>query len=103
MQLIILLMLALAGGNAEAFRQVKPVIESLGGGEALQAIEKAEEISTMLTAVQAMAEGMKGGNSSAAPAGGEEFSQHGFPLAPISAIADENITCCLSRYVSLGE
>ena len=108
MQLLLLLMLALAGGNAEALKEVKPVLESLGGGEALEVIERAEELSSMITAVQSLVGGNggtggNGGNGSAVDSGGGEFSQHGFPLAPISAIADENITYCLSRYISLGE
>lgn len=117
MQLWILLLLALMGGNASALKEVKPILESLGGGEALDALNKAEELSGMISAVQAMTgNGNKGGRGQATRAssshgcnggkGGEscgEFAQHGFPLAPIANIADENITYCLSRYIALGE
>lgn len=108
MQLLLLLMLALMGGNANALKEVKPVLESLGGKEAVEALNKAEELSGMLSAVQAMtgmgatranpSHGGSGGNN-----GSGEFAQHGFPLAPICNIADENITYCLSRYIALGE
>ena len=116
MQLLILLMLALMGGNANALKEVKPVLESLGGKDAVEALNKAEELSGMLSAVQAMAGGMKstranpsngssGGNSGKenGNGGSGEFAQHGFPLAPICDIADENITYCLSRYIATGE
>ena len=106
MQLLLLLMLALTGGNANALKEVKPVLESLGGKEAVEALNKAEELSGMISAVQAMAgAGATRANTSHAGSGGVcgDFAQHGFPLAPISNIADENITYCLSRYIALGE
>lgn len=34
---------------------------------------------------------------------GCEFAPHGFPLEPVSRIADEGILFCLSRYIALGE
>lgn len=105
MQLLLLLMLALAGGNANALKEVKPVLESLGGKEAVEALNKAEELSGMISAVQAMAgTGATRANPSHGGGGGNgDFAQHGFPLAPITNIADENITYCLSRYIALGE
>ena len=110
MQLLLLLMLALMGGNANALKEVKPVLESLGGKEAVEALNKAEELSGMLSAVQAMTGmGATHANTSHGSSGGKsgggngEFAQHGFPLAPICNIADENITYCLSRYIALGE
>ena len=118
MQLILLLMLALAGGGEQTLKEVKPILENLGGSEALGVIEKAEELSAMLTAVQSLTGGnggiggtggMGGKRGNGAPhynresETGGEFAQHGFPLAPIAAIADENITYCLSRYITLGE
>ena len=95
------------GGNANAMNEVKPILESFGGNDIKDALCKAEELSSMLNAVQAMtgmgathakpSHGGNGGNCSG------EFAQHGFPLAPISNIADENITYCLSRYIAMGE
>ena len=107
MQLLLLIMLALAGGNAEALKQVKPVIEKLGGGDAMNMIKEAEELSKMLSAVQSLTGGAKSAGSPSFNKGcsngaNAEFAQHGFPLAPIAQIADENITYCLSRYISLG-
>ncbi len=114
MQLLLVLLLALMGGNAGALKEVKPILESLGGKDAVEALSKAEELSGMISSVQAMTGGMgatranpshggSGGNRSSANAGDGEFAQHGFPLAPICNIADENITYCLSRYIALGE
>ena len=100
------------GGNTNAMNEVKPILESFGGKDIKDALCKAEEISSMLSAVQAMtgmnathakpSHGCGGGNFSGSGGSGE-FSQHGFPLAPISNIADENITYCLSRYIAMGE
>lgn len=118
MQLLLLLLLAMSGGNMEALKKVKPVLEGLGDGEIMQTIEKVEEISSMLSAVQTMAGSM--GTGSGAPSNGarpdiaspsgnncfggaDESGGNGFPLAPVSNIADENITYCLSRYVATGE
>jgi len=125
MQLLLLLLLALTGGNANTLKEVEPVLESLGGNEALEALKKAEELSGMLSAVQAMTGGLNAtrANSFNGSGGGkgEEFSgagfgrgasfgggnegqtAQGFPLAPIANIADENITYCLSRFVATGE
>ena len=100
------------GGNTNAMKEVKPILESFGGKDVSEAFSKAEELSSMLSAVQAMtgigathakpSHGDSGGNFGGSSVSGE-FAQHGFPLAPISNIADENITYCLSRYIALGE
>ncbi len=108
MQLLLVLLFAFMGGNVSALKEVKPVLESLGGKDAVEALSKAEELSGVINAVQAMA-GMNAtrANPSHGGSGGKsgensDFSQHGFPLAPITNIADENITYCLSRYIALG-
>ena len=108
MQLLLVLLFAFMGGNANALKEVKPVLESLGGKDAVEALSKAEELSGVINAVQAMA-GMNAahanpshGGSGGKDGGDSDFSQHGFPLAPITNIADENITYCLSRYIALG-
>lgn len=108
--LVLMLMLAGKGGGLEQF---KPIIEELGGEEAVGAFKQAEELSEVINAVQSL-------SSQAAPpdnkAGEEKVGKvgkadgeccegvgEGFPLAPISAIADERITYCLSRYIALGD
>lgn len=114
MQLLIVMLLVAFSGNAGALKEVKPILESLGGKDAMEALSKAEELSGMISAVQAMTGGMgatranpshggNSGNRNSANAGDDDFAQHGFPLAPICNIADENITYCLSRYIALGE
>lgn len=110
MQLLILLMLALMGGNAGALKEVTPILESFGGAEAKKALDKAEELSGVISALQAMSGSMSGATrarQSHSGHGGEkcenEFAQHGFPLAPITNIADENIIFCLSRYIAAGQ
>ena len=106
MQLLLVLLFAIMGGNANALKEVKPVLESLGGKDAVEALSKAEELSGVISAVQAMA-GMNATRTNPSHGGGGgksdgDFAQHGFPLAPITNIADENITYCLSRYIALG-
>lgn len=97
MQLLIILALLLYGGKSGAgniLSEVKPVLESIGGEEVKQALKSAEEISSVLNAVQAMAQ-------PAAPAdGGNAGETVNFPLAPISAIADKDITYSLSKYIT---
>lgn len=98
MQLLILLALLLYGGRQGAgnvLSEVKPVLESLGGEEMQKALKSAEEISSVLTAVQAMTRPQ----SSSAPS--ETVNETvNFPLAPISAIADKDITYSLSKYIA---
>lgn len=100
MQLLIILALLLFGGKNGAgnvLSEVKPVLESLGGDEIKEALKSAEQISSVLSAVQ----GMAGAQGSATAAGGaNNTSSVNFPLAPISAIADKDITYSLSRYIA---
>ncbi|MBD5583905.1 MAG: hypothetical protein HDQ88_02400 [Clostridia bacterium] len=106
MQLLIILAMLLYGGksNPQALlKEVKPVLETFGGEEIKEALKSAEELSDMLSAVR----GLTG-----ATAEEEEstFTQHAspspnnpaiaFPLAPISTVADKDITYCLSKYIS---
>lgn len=105
MQLLVLaLMLMLSGKNAN-IKQLKPIFEEFGGGEAAEAFKQAEELSGMLSAVQSLAAMPQ--QSGVAAATDEERSSpvagNGYPLAPIANIADERITYCLSRYIALGE
>ena len=111
MQLLLILALLLYGGKRgsnNVMEQVKPVLETFGGEEIKEALKSAEEISGMLTAVQWLAgSGLFGGGEGAQPAaqgfGGSNFGNKPddfFPLAPISAIADKDITYSLSKYIA---
>ena len=97
MQLLILLALMLLGGNKGAgniLEEVKPVLESIGGEDIQKALKSAEELSSVLSAVQAVASPP----SAPAPAQSAEQTYEPFPLAPVSKIADRDITYSLSRY-----
>lgn len=99
MQLLVLaLMLMLSGKNAN-IKDLKPIIEELGGGEAVNAVKQAEELSNIIAALRGVS--AKPDCQSGAPV--EECAGDGYPLAPIANIADERITYCLSRYIALGE
>ena len=95
MQLLIILALLLYGsGNAKnMLNEVKPVLETIGGEDMQKALKSAEEISQVLSAVQSFA--VKGGNSKTVDIPANEF-----PLAPISSIADKEITYSLNKYIS---
>ena len=118
MQLLLLLRLALAGGNPENLKDVRPIIESLGGGDTLRAIEKAEKLSEMISnGSGGLAAGKSGGkrtNAGGNTRGGLKdincggrvnggFECYDSPLAPVARIADGEITSRLSRYIALGE
>lgn len=97
MQLLIILALLLyGGGNARnMLSEVKPVLESIGGEDMQKALKSAEEISNVLSAVQSFS-GFKGTPQSVeSPKNTAEF-----PLAPISAIADKEITYSLNKYIN---
>lgn len=106
MQLLVLvLMLMLSGRNAD-IKELKPIFEELGGDGAAEALRQAEELSGVLSAFQALtsapAADMTSGES-APPSTGDGGAPDGYPLAPITNIADERITYSLSRYIALGE
>ena len=98
MQLLVILALLLYGGSGNAqniLSEVKPMLESIGGEEMKRALESAEEISGVLSAVRAL-------SSEAAQVEQpvKTASTEFFPLAPISQIADKEITYSLSRYIA---
>ena len=97
MQLLIILALLLyGGGNARnMLNEVKPVLESIGGEDMQKALKSAEEISEVLSAVQSFS-GFKGAQPKSVemPKNPAEF-----PLAPISSIADREITYSLNKYI----
>ncbi|MDE7082080.1 MAG: hypothetical protein K2O89_00025 [Clostridia bacterium] len=114
MQLLLILALLMYGGKSGSkniIEEVKPVLETFGGEEIKEALKSAEEISGMLTAVKGLAgSGLfgSGKEGEAQPAAqgfaGNDFAGNKpdefFPLAPIAAIADKEITYSLSKYIS---
>ena len=98
MQLLIILALLLYGGTPNAqnvLSEVKPMLESIGGEEMRRALESAEEISGVLSAVRALSS-QNTPTEQPAPKPNSDY----FPLAPISGIADKDITYSLSRYIA---
>lgn len=111
MQLLVLMLMLMLSGNGANVKELQPILESIGGEEASQALKQAEELSGMVSAVQALT-GAVGGKGDVSPADCESVKEepahknspcNGYPLAPIASVADERITYCLSRYVALGE
>ena len=125
MQLLIILAILLygsKGGGNEILKEVRPVLESMGGDGVKEAFKNAEQISEVLSAVQELGGGDLSeifrpeqparrlnqpsyNNSQKEEKQGENtnfYSERGvsFPLAPISDIADKDITYSLSRYIS---
>lgn len=99
MQLLIILALLLyGGGNAnKMLSEVKPVLETIGGEDMQKALKSAEEISSVLSAVQAF-KGMP--QSQPQTQSYEEKScPLSFPLEPVAAIADKEITYSLNKYL----
>lgn len=98
MQLLIILALLLyGGGNAnKMLSEVRPVLESIGGEDMQKALKSAEEISQVLSLVQPF--------TSAKNVSPKEdtvkTNPSDFPLAPISSIADREITYSLSKYIA---
>ena len=109
MQLLLILALLLYGGKRgsnNVMEQVKPVLETFGGEEIKEALKSAEELSGVLSAVQGLAGGgLFGGGAQPASQGfgGNDFGNKPdgfFPLAPIAAVADKDITYSLSKYIA---
>ena len=98
MQLLIILALLLyGGGNAKnMLNEVKPVLESIGGDDMQKALKSAEEISEVLSVVQSFSGGFKGSQRKTTDI---PDSPETFPLAPISSIADREITYSLNKYI----
>ncbi len=108
MQLLALALILLLSGKNFNVSEFKPVLESLGGSEAAEALDKAEELTRVISAVQSFAGNANSGvnsGKSEQPAACKETPPEtsDCPLAPIAAIADESITCALSRYIACGE
>lgn len=93
MQLALLLVLLLLGGtkNMEEFR---PLIEGIAGEGASEMLKEAEQLSSVVSAFSQPT------SDRVESAGQKPAESAMFPLAPVSEIADEGITYCLSRYMS---
>ncbi len=117
MQLLIILALLLYGGKGNAqnlISEVKPVLETFGGEEIKEALKSAEEISQMLTAVRGLTGGLSQSDNAENNTEGAYFDHSegvnantqgqnhaiSFPLAPISNVANRDITYSLSKYFS---
>lgn len=105
MQLLIILALLLYGGKSNAaniLSEVKPVLEEIGGEEMKQALKSAEEISSVLSAVQGMSDAVRQTSAQTFSQNSETNSSPAiqFPLSPISSIADREITYSLSKYIA---
>lgn len=94
MQLALLLILLLAGGS-KGMEEFRPLIEELAGDGAAEMMKEAEQLSSVVSAFGRSV----GGNEAESAAAGESGV---FPLAPVAEIADDGITCCLSRYIASG-
>ena len=104
MQLFIILALLLYGGKSNTqnlLKEVRPMLESFGGEQVQEALKSADEISQVISAVNAFSGGL-GGNGQTDETVNQNFGtvEDGFPLAPISEIADRDITYSLSQYIS---
>ena len=105
MQLFIILALLLYGGKHSAqnlLQEVRPMLESFGGEQVREALKSADEISQVISAVNAFSNA--NGSSEEQPANDNTAryanATGGFPLAPISEIADRDITYSLSQYIA---
>ena len=109
MQLLVLALMLMLSGKNSNIKELKPIFEEFGGGDTAAAFKQAEELSGMLSAVQALTSmPQQSAAQPCAPAAGSPSDDEcsplgGYPLAPIANIADERITYCLSRYIALGE
>ena len=99
MQLLVLVLMLMMSGKNANIKELKPILEEFGGGQAAEAFKQAEELSGMLSAVQSLTSMPQ----QPQPPVEECSPSDGYPLAPIANIADERITYCLSRYIALGE
>ena len=95
MQLLVLVLMLMMSGKNANMKELKPIIEELGGGAAAEAFKQAEELSGMITAMQSLA---KMSEPPAPPPETVDESAHGggFPLAPIADIADGRLALVYS-------
>ncbi len=108
MQLLLLMLLLMSGGSADSGKQL-PQGEGLS---ALAGMLGGKELQPLLSALAAFPSPRAPSRKPETPQNaappcsvGREEQGRGLssrPLAPIAAVADENITSCLSRYISCG-
>lgn len=103
MQLILLLLLLMSGSSN--LQEVKPLLKEVAGEDAAKMLDEVEGL-TQLAAAFAPSKAAAPNPDCAVPS--QDDAPQGpqgepFPLAPISNIADEGITYCLSRYISTGQ
>jgi len=102
MQLFIILALLLYGGKSGAqnlIEEVKPMLETFGGTEVKEALKSARGLTGGFTEPQAEKEEYFA-HTAGATAESASQNSSGFPLAPISNIANRDITYSLSQFVS---
>ncbi|MGN1060560.1 MAG: hypothetical protein ACI4QN_02395, partial [Candidatus Coproplasma sp.] len=100
MQLLILAAMLMLAGNG-GFAQIKPLIEEFGGEEAKTALKQAEELSQIISTVQAVTSPPPQKEENAVqPERPVKFCR---PLDPIKSIADERTLAALSKYIAVGE
>lgn len=98
MQLLLVLALLLCGGQRGVIDEVKPVLRELGGEEMEKAFDEAEKISRVISAAAA-AEVPPVGVAETPPQDGGQ-TDVGLALKPVVDIADGDIVCSLSKYLS---
>ena len=104
MQLILLLLLLMSGSSS--LKDVKPLSEEVAGEDASRMLEEVEQLTSLASAfAPANNQNIAADDGTAPPpqTDGGGAAHDFFPLAPISGIADENITYSLSRYISTGQ
>lgn len=107
MQLLIIALLVMLAGGGNKLNELQPILKSLGGEDAENILKQSEEISSMINAVQSLASAHpivgSGEVQNRPSAQSSHFGDGGFPLAPVSRIADDRITYALSGYIATGE
>lgn len=77
-------------------------MEEVAGEEASRMFDEAEDITRLAAAFAPSKAAAAPPASDASVQGRDEVPPQVWPLAPISNLADEDITCCLGRYISTG-
>lgn len=115
MQLLLILLLLMSG--SPDFKNITPLIEGAVGEDASGILGEVEQLSRIASAFAPHGTGEQSDGQAGEPlmpsasAGACPPPQGqspagadcGFPLAPISRLADEKITYCLARHISSGQ
>ncbi len=91
--------------GSSSLKDVKPLIEEVAGEDASRMLEEVEQLTSLASAfAPANNQNIAADAGNAPPPQTDGGAAHDFfPLAPISGIADDNITYSLSRYISTGQ